>query len=313
MYWFWRSVRVMAGVTVTLSPVWMPMGSMFSMQQMITALSARSRITSYSNSFQPSMDCSISTCPTGLASRPRRTTAWNSSALRAMPAPLPPRVKLGRTIAGSPMRSSTRRASSGEPARALSGTSSPISSMACLNSSRCSAWRMTCTLAPIAFHPEALQHPEAVQLRRQVQGRLAAQGGQQGVGALAGDDLAQGVGIQRLDVGAVRQVRIGHDRGRVGVDQDERVALLAQGLQRLRARVVELAGLADHDGTGADDQDLLQILAPRHGAWPPAPAPGSRRTGRGCRAARGRPPGGTARPAPAGCGDAGPRWSGRSG
>jgi hypothetical protein len=36
----------------------------------MTTLSARSRITSSSNSFHPITDCSISTSPTGLASRP---------------------------------------------------------------------------------------------------------------------------------------------------------------------------------------------------------------------------------------------------
>ena len=35
------------------SPVWMPIGSMFSMLQMVMQLSLASRMTSYSNSFQP--------------------------------------------------------------------------------------------------------------------------------------------------------------------------------------------------------------------------------------------------------------------
>ena len=57
--WYSRSVNVWAGATVIESPVWTPMGSRFSMLQTITTLSARSRITSNSNSFQPSRDCSI--------------------------------------------------------------------------------------------------------------------------------------------------------------------------------------------------------------------------------------------------------------
>jgi len=44
------------------SPVCTPMGSTFSMEQMMTTLSARSRMTSSSNSFQPSRLRSISTC-----------------------------------------------------------------------------------------------------------------------------------------------------------------------------------------------------------------------------------------------------------
>ena len=57
--WYSRSVRVWAGATVIESPVCTPMGSRFSMLQTITTLSARSRITSSSNSFQPRSDCSI--------------------------------------------------------------------------------------------------------------------------------------------------------------------------------------------------------------------------------------------------------------
>ena len=53
------------------SPVWTPIGSKFSIEQTMTTLSARSRITSSSYSFQPMTDSSISTSPTGLRSRPR--------------------------------------------------------------------------------------------------------------------------------------------------------------------------------------------------------------------------------------------------
>jgi hypothetical protein len=44
---------------------------------------------------------------------------------------------------------------------------------------------------------------------------------------------------------------------RVAVDQDDAVALLAQRLAGLGAGVVELAGLADDDRAGADDEDAL--------------------------------------------------------
>ena len=46
----WNSllVSVWLGATTIESPVWMPPGSIFSMQQMQMAVSLRSRITSYS-------------------------------------------------------------------------------------------------------------------------------------------------------------------------------------------------------------------------------------------------------------------------
>ena len=66
MIWYSLSVSVCAGATVIESPVCTPIGSKFSIEQMITTLSALSRITSSSNSFQPSTDSSTSTVRTGL-------------------------------------------------------------------------------------------------------------------------------------------------------------------------------------------------------------------------------------------------------
>src|SRR5487761_1979102 len=62
--WYSTSERVWAGATVMESPVCTPIGSTFSMLQITTQLSARSRITSSSNSFQPAMERStrISLC-----------------------------------------------------------------------------------------------------------------------------------------------------------------------------------------------------------------------------------------------------------
>ncbi len=81
MAWNSRSVRVWAGATVTESPVWMPMGSKFSMEQMTTKLSALSRITSSSYSFHPITDSSTRISWLGERSRPRVTTSSNSSML----------------------------------------------------------------------------------------------------------------------------------------------------------------------------------------------------------------------------------------
>ncbi len=80
MIWYSLSVSVSAGATVMESPVCTPIGSTFSMAQMMIALSLRSRTTSISNSFHPSSDSSISTSVVGDASSPSRTI-WSNSAL----------------------------------------------------------------------------------------------------------------------------------------------------------------------------------------------------------------------------------------
>ncbi len=81
MRWYSRSVSVSAGAQVMLSPVWTPIGSMFSIEQMTTKLSAQSRITSSSYSFHPMTDSSMSTSCTGLKSSPRPANSLNSSTL----------------------------------------------------------------------------------------------------------------------------------------------------------------------------------------------------------------------------------------
>ena len=81
MIWYSLSVSVSAGATVIESPVCTPIGSTFSMEQTMMQLSALSRTTSISNSFQPSTLSSISTWCVGEASRPRSTISANSSRL----------------------------------------------------------------------------------------------------------------------------------------------------------------------------------------------------------------------------------------
>ena len=107
---------------------------------------------------------------------------------------------------------------------------------------------------------EFVQRALLAQRQRAVQRGLPAHGRQQRKTAgkdvaFLFDDLGDDFRRDRLDIGGVGQFRIGHDGGRIGIDQDDAVALFLQRLDRLGAGIVEFAGLADHDGTGADDQD----------------------------------------------------------
>ncbi len=115
----------------------------------------------------------------------------------------------------------------------------------------------------------ALQRPVLVQRDRGVERGLPAQGGQQRVDLVAalgllGDhpfDECRGDG---LDVGVVGVLGVGHDGGRIGVDQADLQSLGAQHPAGLGAGVVELAGLPDDDRPGADHQDVAQVGATRH-------------------------------------------------
>src|SRR5574343_493735 len=79
--WYSLSDSVWLGATVMESPVWMPIGSRFSMEQTMMQLSALSRTTSISYSFHPISDSSMSSSLVGEASRPRLQMGSNSSGL----------------------------------------------------------------------------------------------------------------------------------------------------------------------------------------------------------------------------------------
>ena len=117
---------------------------------------------------------------------------------------------------------------------------------------------------------EFFQRAHLAQRQRGVERGLPAHGRQQreaagnGV-ALLLDDLGDDLRRDRLDIGGVGQVRIGHDGGRIGIDQHDAIALGLERLAGLRAGIIELAGLADHDRTGADDQDRRDVGPFGHG------------------------------------------------
>ena len=114
------------------------------------------------------------------------------------------------------------------------------------------------------LHAVLGQHAVAVQVERAVQCGLTAHGGQHGIGAFLGDDGFHNLPSDGFDVRGIRHARVGHDRRRVAVDEDDAVAFLAQGLAGLGAGVVEFAGLADDDRACANDEDALEVGALRH-------------------------------------------------
>ena len=79
--WYSLSVRVCAGATVMESPVWMPIGSKFSMEQTMMQLSFLSRTTSISYSFQPMRDSSMRSSWVGERSSPLLQIETKSSGL----------------------------------------------------------------------------------------------------------------------------------------------------------------------------------------------------------------------------------------
>ena len=271
--WYSLSLSVRIGATVMLSPVWTPIGSTFSIEQMTTKLSATSRITSSSNSFQPITDSSIE----DLVDRAELEPALGEVAelldvVRDAAADAAQRErraddqrKAERPARGRSLRPALR-------ARPLCGTSRPISRIASLNSCRSSATLIASIEAPISSTSYLSSVPAVGEVDREIERRLAADRRQQRIGTLALDDRREHFRRQRLDVRAIGEIRIGHDRRRIAVDEHDLEAFGAQRLAGLRARVVELARLADDDRAGADDR--ARASGPFGVAWSAGLAPG---------------------------------------
>ena len=162
-------------------------------------------------------------------------------------------------IAGRPMSSSAVSACASVLIWCERGVSSPIFFIASRNSSRSSALSMASAVAPIILTSNFSSTPILRKRQRAVERGLPAHGRQQRVRALLLDDLGDDLRRDRLDIGGVGEIRIGHDRRRIGVDQHDPVALVLQRLAGLRAGIVEFAGLADDDRAGADDQDRFDV------------------------------------------------------
>ena len=105
------------------------------------------------------------------------------------------------------------------------------------------------------FDAVLLEHAGARELKGKIERRLAAERGEERVGLLLGDDAFHGFDREGFHVGDVRRLRVRHDRGRVGIHQDDAVAFFAEGLAGLGTRIIEFAGLADDDRSRADDED----------------------------------------------------------
>ena len=114
------------------------------------------------------------------------------------------------------------------------------------------------------LHIIFVQHAGCSQLRAKVQTGLTAEVRQQCVRALLFDDLFESFDVQRLDIGHVGHLGVGHDRSRIRVDEHDLVSKTSKRFARLCTGIVELAGLTDDDRAGTDDQYLVNICALGH-------------------------------------------------
>ena len=275
MRWYSTSDSVWAGATVIESPVCTPIGSKFSIEQTTTQLSAWSRMTSSSYSFQPAIDRSM---------RISRDRAGVETDRRQSPQLVGVGGDAGARAAEDERRPDDDREADvvrdGHDLVERVGEARGRDGETDLGHGRLELLAVLGRVDRLGVGADELdavlgEHAAFDELHGQVERGLTAERRQERVGALALDDGGEDVDVERLDVGAVGEVGVGHDRRRVRVGEDDPVALLPQHAARLGPGVVELAGLADDDRPAADEQDGLDVVATRQSA---DPCPSDRRT-----------------------------------
>ena len=99
------------------------------------------------------------------------------------------------------------------------------------------------------LYTELVENSLLVKFDGKVEPGLPADSWEQCIGAFLLDNGGGRFECKRLDVSSVRDLGIGHDRRRVGIDEHNLEALLLQSTTCLRARIIELASLTDDNWT----------------------------------------------------------------
>ena len=118
------------------------------------------------------------------------------------------------------------------------------------------------------FNAALFQNTFLIQLHRQIQTGLSADAGNDRVRSFITQDLGNVFQGQRFHVNLVRHLGIRHDRGRIGIAQNDLITLFFQGQAGLCAGIVEFGGLTDNDRAGADDQYFFNVCSLCHSCSP---------------------------------------------
>ncbi len=182
-----------------------------------------------------------------------------------MPPPEPPRVKAGRMMSGK--RADLGRDALGVSERARDPGArhvQPDADHGFLEKLAIFALGDRKGVCADQLHVVPDERAVAVQLHRRVERGLPAHRREDRVRLLAFQYHLDHRRRNRLDVGAIGELRIRHDRGGVRVHEHDFVAFFAQGLARLHAGIIEFAALPDDDRAGANEEDFVQLIVPRH-------------------------------------------------
>ncbi len=119
-------------------------------------------------------------------------------------------------------------------------------------------------LNPDDFDSILIKHAGTCEFRRQIKPALAAKIRQQGIRPLLFDDFRHILQVKWLDVCYICHTRIRHNCRRVGIDQHNFIAKFSKGLAGLSTGVIELTGLSNDDGAGANNHYFVNVISFRH-------------------------------------------------
>ena len=114
------------------------------------------------------------------------------------------------------------------------------------------------------LNPAFAQNTFPLKLHCKVQSCLPADAGDNGIRPFIAQNFGYIVKCQRLHVNLIGNRGIRHDGSGIGVDQHNLVALFFERQAGLRARIVELRRLADHNRAGPDDQHFFNVRSLCH-------------------------------------------------
>ena len=105
-----------------------------------------------------------------------------------------------------------------------------------------------------------LKNPRVIKRNRKVKSRLSPKRRKETIRPLRGDDALEHLSGQGLDIDRICRRIVGHDRRGVAVDKHHANPFFAQRAASLCPGVVELGGLSDDDGPGADHEHAVGFL-----------------------------------------------------
>ena len=107
-----------------------------------------------------------------------------------------------------------------------------------------------------------------VQCHGEIETGLPTERREDRIRTFAFDDARHDLPREGLDVRAIREIGIGHDRRRIRIGEHDAVTLVLQHAARLGPRIIEFTGLTDHDRPRSDDEDGREIGTSGHQNFP---------------------------------------------